>query len=145
MGKCRNDSVGIFELSHNRADNSGALFLQFLLPIICPLVRSSVLILVVAAVVLAISSGCPLLFLKGFLLFKSKQFEILIIELTGMVMFDLFAIGQSNGPQFEFLVIAIGIGIVLAILLLSGCRLLDAPGVFVGIMSVRVFLQDFCL
>ena len=64
----------------------------------------------------------------GLLLFMGKLFEVLIIKLTGVVMFCLLAIFQGDGSWFKLLVIAIRI---LAILLLLGRSPFDPTGVFI--------------
>ena len=75
-------------------------------------------------------------------MFKSKLFEVLIIELVGVVMFHLLAIFQGDGSWFKLLVIAIRI---LAILLLLGRSPFDPTGVFIQITSIRVLPEDFLL
>ena len=146
MGNSRDNCARVFKLRHEGADNPRHFLLQFFLPIIWSLVGSTTLIAISPLVV----PFSGLTFIpEGLLLLMGEQFEVFIIKLTGVMAFDLLAILQSDGSGFESLVVvailsAIGI-VVFAILLPFGGGLLDSPGVFVGVMGIRILPDNFLL
>ena len=139
MGDFGNDASGhrIFELRHQRLDNSVLLLFQLLFPICGSLIGFTL--------ALAVRFSLPTFPREGLLLFDGEEFEVLIIKSVGVMVFDLFSIHESNGPRLKTLVLVISAFVISApvilmfiIMVFLGSCLLNSPHVLAFIIGIRV-------
>ena len=145
MSDFRNNASGcrIFELRHERLDNSSFLLFQLFLPIGWSLIGF--------ALALAVRFGLPTFPGEGLLLFDGEEFEVLIIKSTGVMAFDLLSIRQGDSSRFDTLVLGISAFVIstsvilmFVIVVFLGSCLLNSPHVLTFVISVRVPAEDVC-